>query len=350
MLKCINKDVLRSVAGGLIAFCAPLYAATPVIVKPLSSVVSFEELTAPATVVNEQHIVVSAEITAKLLELPVKVGDSVTRDQALAELDCQDYLLYEEQAKQRAKSLSSQVGLASRQLKRTKKLQTTGSVSVDVLNQRQSELNSLWAQLQGGKAEEAISALNVGRCSVLAPFDGVVTEIYTAPGALLPSGAAVVKLLDTRRGEVSAALQPEQVTSLGASENIWLRTGENRYPVTVRSILPFIKSTARTQEVRLEFVQAQALSGATGELVWQKAQPSIPAMYTVTRGDQVGVMLADGNKAQFAAIPGAKPGQSVTTRLSPTAQLIVSGQYVLNDGDEITIEQGENERDNPTAQ
>ncbi|WP_370239163.1 hypothetical protein, partial [Neptunomonas phycophila] len=101
---------------------------------------------------------------------------------------------------------------------------------------------------------------------------------------------------------------------------------------------------------RLEFVQAQALSGATGELVWQKAQPSIPAMYTVTRGDQVGVMLADGNKAQFAAIPGAKPGQSVTTRLSPTAQLIVSGQYVLNDGDEITIEQGEDERDNPTAQ
>ena len=349
MLKFMKKDLSYWLASSLF-LCTPLYAATPVIVKSLSSVVAFDELTAPATVINEQHITVSAQITATLLELPVRVGDVVAKNQSVAELDCQDYLLYEEQAKQRAKSFSSQAGLASQQLKRTKRLQKTGSVSVDVLNQRQSELNSLWAQLQGGKAEEAISALNVGRCSVLAPFDGVVTAVYTAQGALLPAGAAVVKLLDTRRGEVSATLQPGQVASLDASENIWLRAGGDQYRVNVRSVLPFIKSTARTQEVRLDFLDKQALSGTTGELVWQTAQPFIPAMYTVTRGNQVGVMLADGDKARFVSIPGAKPGQSVPTRLGPTAQLIVSGQYVLNDGDEITVEQGDSERDTSATQ
>ena len=211
---------------------------------------------------------------------------------------------------------------------------------MDVLNQRQAEVSAYYAQLKASKADSALADLNVDRCKVTAPFDGVVTAVMTAPGALLSPGAAVVKLLDSTKGEVKAQLQPEQVLMLENSQFISFNSGGQKWPTELRAVLPFIESAGRTQEVRLSFKEGEtpAISGMIGELTWQSAQPMIPAMYTVTRDGEIGVMLAEGDTARFVPIPNAKPGQPVPTRLPPSAKLIVSGQYVLNHGDEIQVE------------
>jgi RND family efflux transporter MFP subunit len=330
--------VIGAAVAGMISL--PAMAATRVTVKSLSSVVDYSEMSAPASVVNEHHITISSEITATLKALPVKVGDHVKAGDPLADLDCRDYSLYREQALQNSRALSSQAGLASQQLKRAKALQKSGSVSVDVLNQRQAEVSAFYAQLKASKADSALADLNVERCTVSAPFDGVVTAVMTAPGALLVPGAAVVKLLDSTKGEVKAQLQPEQLFMLENSQFISFNSGGQKWTTQVRAVLPFIESAGRTQEVRLSFKDADssALSGMIGELNWQSAQPLIPAMYTVTRNGEIGVMLAEGETARFVPIPNAKPGQPVATRLPPSAKLIVNGQYVLNNGDEIQVE------------
>ncbi len=325
-----------------------VWADTLVRVKPLVEVLQQISYSAPADVVNEQHVLLSTELAGVLAALHVQVGDSVLKGQEIAALECQDYRLSQAQAKQGVSALASQVTLAQQQFKRTRTLQKSGSASIELLNQRQTELSALTAQLKGQKIQVQQAQRNTNRCIIKAPFGGVVTQVMTAQGAYLPVGASLVKLLNVQQAEVSARLLPKQVLSLQAGAKAYLKVADDKYPVSVRATIPLINQAARTQEVRLNFTNNTALSGASGELVWQSSLSSIPPEYLVRRDGSLGVMLAEDGIAKFIVLANAKEGQTVEldtsaeSRLSSTPEnnvmLIVQGQHVLEEGDKIEVE------------
>ena len=328
------------------------WADTLVRLKPLADVLQPTFYSAPADVVNEQHIPLSTEIAAVLSALHVKVGDSVLKGQEVAALECQDYRLSAAQATQGVNALASQVRLAQQQLKRTRTLQRSGSASIELLNQRETELSVLTAELKGQKIQVQQAQRNTGRCAVKAPFDGVITQVMTAQGAYLSAGTPLVKLLNITQAEVSARILPQQIESMQKASQIYFSLNKQQYPLSIRAAVPLIQHVAKTQEVRLNFINSAALnaalSGASGEVVWRASVSSIPPEYLVRRNGALGVMLADNNVAKFAVLPAAKEGQAVMLEDSTESMLssasadkvllIVQGQHVLTDGDRVEVE------------
>ncbi|WP_054342495.1 efflux RND transporter periplasmic adaptor subunit [Neptunomonas antarctica] len=327
-------------------------ADTLVRVKPLADVLQKTFYSAPADVVNEQHILLSTELSGVLASLHVQVGDFVRKGQEVASLQCQDYALSEEQAKQSVNAMASQVTLAQQQLKRIRTLQKSGSASTELLNQRQTELSALTAQLKGQKIQVQQAQHNTRRCMIKAPFDGVITQLMTAQGVYLSVGTPLVKLLNISQAEVSARLLSTQLESMQAAGRIYFALNKNKYPLSVRAVVPLIDQAASTQEVRLNFINSSALnaalSGASGEVVWQSSVPSIPPEYLVRRDGSLGMMLVENSVAKFIALPSAKEGQAALLQasaepgLSPASAnnmlLIVQGQHVLEAGDKVEIE------------
>ena len=83
---------------------------------------------APATVVSLNHATLSAEITGKVEELAVQVGDKVSAGELIARIDCNDYRLGEKQAKAALQAARAQRDLAQKQYKRNRQLRQSKTI------------------------------------------------------------------------------------------------------------------------------------------------------------------------------------------------------------------------------
>lgn len=331
----------RVVSGCLaliLGFAGVLHAATPVKVKMLSEVWQPLSYSAPATVVNEHHALLSNEIAAVLRALPVRVGDRVKQGAVLAELECSDYQLMLTQAEQQARVFNSQLSLAEQQSRRISVLQSSGSASKELLDQRRTEVDGLKAQLNAQQALVAQAKKNTQRCVVVAPSEGVITEVLAAPGSWLGVGSPLVRLLDTHSVEVSASLSTTQVNNILRAQDVVLKAGAHEYPLKLRSVVPLMSSASKTQELRFVFQSADtAITGLSGEIEWQMPDFILPASYLVNKDGYLGVMLLKDQHAEFLQLPNARGGQPVIIDLPANTPLIVQGQHVLKQGDAVAV-------------
>ena len=341
----------RRIFVSMLCFSCGLNAATLVSVKPIQEVLEPSYFQAPALVVNDTHPAISAEVAGVLESIHVLVGERVERGEVLFQQDCRDLQLQLKQQESNRQALASEIKLAKQQLERVKTLRKTGSASVEQLNQRQSDVVVMSARIQAQDSLIYRSKLNTERCQIKAPFDGVVTEHLASAGGYLNTGVPVLKLLSEHSIEVSAQLQPEQIASLQISPSILLSVSDRDYSVTVRSFVPFINESARTQEVRLRFVDEKALTGAVGEVKWLSDAPNLPAEFLVKRGSELGIMVAEKGKARFIKLDHAFEGQVTEMReYADDLLLIVQGQYILNDGDEVEVQRLEADNVTTSAQ
>lgn len=312
-------------------------AATSVVVKPLSELLQETSQSAPAHVINENHAMVSARLSAPVEKVLVQVGDTVDAGQNLLRLECTDYELGKAKASSGLKALQAQTRLARQQLSRAERLLKQKNASKELRDQRRAELDSLLAQQEGAKAQLKEAELAVERCSVEAPFAGVVTGRAVSEGDLVAPGVMLLKVLAKDAQEVSADLSAQQVKSLKQSSKISFQFNGQDYFLNLRAIVPFIDNRARTQQVRFSFAENGALTGSSGRLIWRDAEGRLPIRYIVSRDGNLGVMKAAAGKAEFVALTGAIEGQAAVVDLPPETQIIVEGQHAVASGDEITI-------------
>jgi len=79
------------------------------------------------------------------------------------------------------------------------------------------------------------------------------------------------------------------------------------------------------------------VAGAQGRLLWHEDRPHVPASMLVRREGQLGVFVVEDGKARFVALPGAQEGRAAAATLAPQAQVVVSGQAALRDGQSVAV-------------
>ncbi|GGO77733.1 hypothetical protein GCM10011348_07960 [Marinobacterium nitratireducens] len=318
-----------------LCLAATVAGAVTVRVAPLESLVKTVELSAPAQVVAEDHSVLSAQIGGLVESMPVRVGDHVSAGQLLVRLECSDYELALQQARASLDSLDARIVLARQQLERVKTLVKQRNVSVELRDQRQSELEQLTAERAGSVLSVEKAGLAVKRCSVNAPFDGIVTERPGSEGSLASSGTPLLRLLRDEALEVEAQVPMEQAGSLQQAAVLAFENNGRRYSLELRTVLPLVDSRTRTRRIRLGFSGEPALAGSSGRLLWQAPQPRLPAALVVRREGQLGLMLYRDGRAEFRPLPGALEGQAAAVDLAPDTLVIIEGQYAVNDGEPV---------------
>lgn len=313
----------------------------PVRTEALGKLLTEQVYSAPATVRPFNRPQLAAEVTGQILNMPVRVGDVVEAGQLLVELDCRVHRQREKTAVAATVRGRAQVVFAEAQLKRAKDLKAKSSISEELLQQRQTELDGVRADYAAQLAQLEMATIDVQRCRIDAPFDALVAQRLGSEGSLANPGTPLLELVQTSELEVSAELRGNQAQTLFKADAPSFHYQGKRYPLALRALPPLVDERTRTREARLTFENDSAPVGAAGRLQWTSQNRLLPAHYLVRRAGQLGVFVDNDGKAAFLALPGAIEGQPAEVDVAADTRLITDGRQRLVDGDEIAPQPGQ---------
>lgn len=327
------------VAATLTLLVFPAFAeeALSVSARPLAELAIYPEQRVPADVLSLNNSRISAEINARIVDLPVLVGQTVEQGALLARLDSADYALALQREQSNADALAARIDLARYQLERAKSLAKQQAVSDELLKQREADLKTLLAQQQGQQAALEQARHNMEKTALRAPFRAVILERLGQVGELAGPGTPLLRIVDAEHLEVSAKLQADQAASLAAAQTLELTDGAVHRPLQLRIIVPAADGRTRTREARLTFTGPAALPGSAGELVWRSSQAHIPADLLLRRDGKLGVFQIVDGHARFTALPDAEEGRPAAAALKLDTIVVVEGRFRLQDGNAVTV-------------
>jgi RND family efflux transporter MFP subunit len=314
----------------------PPTPATPVTTAPLSDLLISLTWEAPATATALNDTRLSAEIAGRVLTIPVRVGDTVEAGALVAELDCADHQSALARAEAVYLAAVARQEYADARLANAERLAENRSIATEELDQRTVEAKTSPAEVQRTAAERTAAERNVAKCTLRAPFAGVVVERLANVGDYAVVGTPVVRLLDQENIEVSAKVQEQDLASLQIATDLRFLALNRQYPLERRVVIPLLQSVTRSYEARLSFrAEDAAPPGAAGRLTWTDGVGYLPSHLLVRRGDALGVFIAEGDSARFHRVDGAREGQPARVDLPADTELVVDGRYALEDGGRV---------------
>jgi len=311
------------------------WAATPVTTRLFSEVQIHPERSAPATVESLNDAELSAEITARIDRIWVRVGDTVAAGDVLAELDCRDYRSRLTAQQATRQQLEAQRQLAASQLQRAQNLKERRGASEEEVEQRQTELLGLDAQLAAQQEAIAQAELNVARCTIRAPYPAAVVERLADEATLAVPGTHLLRIVETDAPELSSRLRADEIRDSQAAGALAFEFQGERYPVQPRRTVPVIDPRTGTVEARLTFPSRAPPPGAAGRLVWRSAAPHLPAELLVRRDGTLGIFVVEDGTARFRPVREAQEGQPVAVDLPPATPVVIQGRERLGDGEAV---------------
>ena len=332
-----------------------------VAVSVMPAVASNIELCVEATGNAEAHqeVNVSAQIAEKLMVVLVDEGTVVTAGQVLAELDVREAQASLDAASRTVDSVESSLGEAGasltnavRTFERVKNLKTERVVgqqqydeSETAMKVAQSRTALATALLNQARAKERELAVRVDRCTIRAPFAGIIAARYLDPGSYLAPGTPLLRLTQINPLSVKVQMPEGQATDVekGCPARVLVHANHGvMLTGTVLRVYPVVDERWRTQTVELEcpndagearpgmFAKASIITGRSEAMlvpdvaVMRLPGSGITHLYTVQTGIAVRVDVTVTRKlGGFVAIRGP---------LAPGQDVVVKGQQRLQTG------------------
>lgn len=318
-------------------------AQTSVTVKTalFKDIASYPEQNVSAQVVAANQVQIAAQIAGVVQTWRVDAGAKVSRGATLAQLDPRDMSLALAQAQAAQKAAKARLDLAKQQLARAEELVKQGFYSSEALNQRETEVALLDADLSARNAAVASAKHTLSKTNITAPFNAVVVQRMAQVGNTVAPGTPLFELVDTAAPEITAELSVAQTNSLKrATEITWHTPGQSKtHAVRLLRVTATVDSRTRNQTARLKFQpyrKTSPLPGANGSLRWRDNQPHLSANVLVRRGPHMGFFTITNGRAVFNALPNAQESRPAAIDLPADTAIIVQGQVQLQDGQAVT--------------
>jgi len=320
----------------------PLHAGAqdsiPVEIKTPEQLFVSRELRAPAEVQALNQSILSAEVAAVISKIHVDVGQVVRKGNALVDLDPTDFKLMLRQAEASLESSRAQKIQADARLQRGRDLGAKQFLSAEDLLTRETDVRIADAQIRVQEVNVASARRKLEKCQILAPFNAVVSERFAQLGSYVGPGSPLLDLTETDRFEIDAEIPASHAETLSSSTDIRYSSQQQSWPAELLRLSPVINSERRTRRARLEFNDAAAPVGSSGELVWLVASGLLPANLLVRRTEQLGIFVYEDGKAVFLPIVNAQEGRPVAVTLPPDTRIIVRGRDRLQPGDLVSAD------------
>lgn len=289
-------------------------------------------------------------VAGKMVSRQAEVGQRVRAGQVLAQLDAGDLRLGQQAAAAAAQAATTQAELAAAEFKRFQELRQQGFISAWDLERRETALKATQAQAEQARAQADLQRNQAGYAVLTATAPGVVTGIDAEPGAVLPAGAAVVRLAHDGPRDAVFAVPEDGVAALRALVG---RTGALKvrawgasapFPATVREVAAAADPVTRTFQVKADLGGASVQLGQT--LTVSIALPprpgvtKLPLTAVMQQQGQTAVWLLDPAsmtvKVQPVVVAGADGNEVVVSSgLSPGQLVVTAGVHVLTPGQKV---------------
>jgi len=297
------------------------------------------ERSAPAEVRALNDSTISSEVSSVVLSVHADVGQAVKKGDILLELDPVDYQLNLKQAEANLASSRARLSQANAKLKRARTLGDSQYISADELLERETDVMVFNAQIQANEVAVSIARRNLDKCSLLAPFDGVVGDRMAQVGNFVRNGDPLIAVTQVDRFELDAEIPDGQADELSVSNAIRFESRGQSWPVQLLRLSPVIDRQGRTRQARFAFPGNAPAVGRSGELVWQVGTGMLPSNLISRRNGVLGVFLLESDKARFEPLPGAQEGRPAAVDLPVTTRVITLGRERLQDGASVTVQQ-----------
>lgn len=264
----------------------------------------------------------------ELVQVLVSEGDRVTSGQALAQLDTQNLQTQRRQieaqkaeaqarllelergarqediaaAQAEVRDFENQLLLQSQQRSRREYLYAQGAISKEQLDEftfgaetlqaRLDRANSNLDQLLNGTRPEQVAAqravvqqleasladvdVNVGKSTLKAPFDGIVSAQQFDEGVVVGAGQSVLRLVENEAPEARIGMPENAASRLQVGDPVTVNLGTERYSATVTSRLPEVDPDTRTQIVVFQIEPAAISRVNPGQTVRVELTETIP--------------------------------------------------------------------------
>lgn len=323
-------------------FPASLWAQAAVNVRaqPLSEVLVDFERKAPAEVRALNDSTIAAEVSAVVLSVHVDVGQAVSKGELLLELDPVDYQLNLKQAEANLASSKARLSQAKAKLKRAQTLGDNKYVSADELLERETDVMVFSAQIQANEVAVSVANRNLEKCSLTAPFDGVIGKRMAQLGNFVRNGDPLIAVTQIDRFELDAEIPDSQADEILGTNAIRFESRGHSWPVELLRMSPVVSSQGRTRQARFAIDSASAPAvGRSGELVWQVGKGMLPSNLISRRNGVLGVFVLNSGKASFVPLPGAQEGRPASVNLPATTRVVTLGRERLQDGATLNVQQ-----------
>lgn len=291
-------------------------------------------------------------VGGKMLSRSAEVGQHVKPGQALARLDAADLRLSQEAAAASVRAAQVNAELAEADFKRYQGLREQGFISAADLERRETTLKAAQAQLAAARAQAGVQG-NQATYSVLsASVGGIVTAIEAEPGAVLSSGATVLRLAhDGPRDAVFAV--PEDAADavralLGRPGALQVRLwgSSQALPATVREIAAAADTTTRTFLVKADLGGAAVQLGQTATVTLDRPRLNgvarLPLSAVMSQQGRSAVWLLDKASMTVRVQPvevAAADGNLlvIASGLSPGQLVVTAGVHALTPGQKVSL-------------
>jgi len=339
--------------------------------RPAGNPATTALLNASGYVTPRRRATIAAKITARVVDVYVDEGMTVTEGQLLARLDDADAARRLQAARAQRDATAAQIpslkvnlANAEREFRRQEELGKEGFTSVQALDLARTAAESLKAQVaateeqvRAAEAQIAMARQDVDNCTVRAPFGGVVVSKDAQRGEMVSPISAgggftrtgIATIVDMGSIEIEVDVNESYIARVEAGQRVEAVLDaypDWRIPARVRTVIPTADRQKATVKVRISFdkldprilpdmgVKVSFLAGeqAAGQVA---AKALIPRKAARTLdGKSVVFLFRDGLLERRAVSLGTPIGGDVqvTAGLAPGDKVVVEGPSGLRDG------------------
>lgn len=197
----------------------------------------------------------SSEVEGSIISINTFEGQTIQKGQLLAKLNTANFIQIVNIEKADIKRLNALIKNQSRTVKRYRKLLKQRSASQDKLDENESLLMALKAQLSGATARLALAKINLKMTKIIAPVSGQIEKRIVSVGDYLKKGAPLFKISSTDILEAHLPF-PEQLANhfkIGQTVRLNTVTTKQIIHATISALHPEIDRQNLSMEVIINF-------------------------------------------------------------------------------------------------
>lgn len=309
----------------------------------------------PGVVTARTQVQLGFQTLGRMIARPVDLGDQVAAGDLLAQLSTEDLAATTRAARAALEAAEVQDRTARATLDRTEALAARDVASAAQLEQAQRAASAAAAAVEQARSQLVQAEDAEGFARMTAPFAGVISAVYEAPGAVVGAGAPVVQLSAEDTPEVVIDLPEQALLGLapGAEFTVWHRNAPDAgIAARLDRIDPIADSATRTRRlyltlpsdapfrlgalVRVRFGTAETpslslpvealIDARDGTFVWRVTRDDagarvdrVPVRAAAPFRGRVSITqgLEAGDEVVIRGVNSLAPGQPVGRRLAP---------------------------------
>ncbi len=293
-----------------------------------------DRLDLPAQVEAWVELKVSAEVSGKVIRVPLQEGAQVNKDDIIAVIDTRDY-------ENELTSIRAEYELAQSNLARTKDLFEEKLITKAQLDSDAARADNLHALLLNAE-------LRLERCQIKAPLSGILNHLDAKEGLHLNIQDPVAVILDIHRVKVSAGIPESDVDDVRRLEHFDIHI--SALGKTVQGKRYFLSKSPESfahlykLEIEVDNPRGEILPGmfARAAIVKQEVKNgfAVPLYAVISRGGEQFIFIEkDGTAHARLVETGILDGWriQITKGLAEKEHVIVVGHRSVDEGQNVNV-------------